>query len=170
MLTEWLLGEEEPADQAPSEESSGLVRNTLDTDGSGFKNDVSSVSMDVDAELNGKVHQEGLNFHLCVKTNQAEEDFLFEKGNLNLWAEPLQWAKTLHEHLRDLIGGSGLVSCDVDRVQALSRRARAQELSSQQALDHLPGLPQFSCTMEHSRLTLLQQRASLALDVLHRLS
>lgn len=111
-----------------------------------------------------------VNFHLYVKKNQAEEDFLFEKGNLNLWAEPLQWAKMLHGHLCDLIGGSNPESCRADLVQALSQRARVQELISQQALDNLPGLPQFSCTMEHSRLTLLQQRASLALDVLHRLS
>lgn len=110
------------------------------------------------------------NFHLRVKTNQAEEDFLFEKGNLNLWAEPLQWAKTLHGQLCDLIGDSCPGGCDVDLVQALSQRARVQELSSQQALDRLPDLPQFSCTVEHSRLTLLQQRASLALDVLLRLS
>lgn len=111
-----------------------------------------------------------MNFHLCVKTNQAEEDFLFEKGNLNLWAEPLQWVKMLHGHLCDLIRGSCQGSCEAGLVQALSQKARVQELSSQQALDNLPGLPQFSCTMEHSRLTLLQQRASLALDVLHRLS
>lgn len=106
------------------------------------------------------------------QTDQAEEDFLFEKGNLNLWAEPLQWVKMLHRHLCDLIGGSGLASggCEADPVQALSQRARAQELSSQQALDHLPALPEFSCTMEHARLTLQQHRASLALDVLQRLS
>lgn len=106
------------------------------------------------------------------KTTQAEEDFLFEKGNLNLWAEPLQWVKTLHGHLCDLIGGSGLASgsCEADPVRALTRRARAQELSSQQALDHLPALPEFSCTTEHARLTLQQHRASLALDVLQRLS
>lgn len=111
-----------------------------------------------------------MNFPLCVKTNQAEEDFLFEKGNLNLWAEPFQWVKMLHGHLCDLIRGSSQGTCEAGLVQALSQKARVQELSSQQALDNLPGLPQFSCTMEHSRLTLLQQRASLALDVLHRLS
>lgn len=125
MLTTWLLGEEESADQASSVEFSSV----------------------------------------------AEEDFLFEKGNLNLWAEPLQWAKMLHGRLCDLIGASGLLSgsYEAQLVQALSQRARVQELNSQQALDKLPTLPQFSCTMEHARLTLQQQRASLALNVLHRL-
>lgn len=83
----------------------------------------------------------------------------------------------LHRHLCDLIGGSAPATRRVpeldpvqpDPVQALCSRARAQALSSQRALDALPALPQFSCTMEHARLTLRQQRAALALDVLERL-
>lgn len=43
-------------------------------------------------------------------------------------------------------------------------------LSSQQALGSLPALPQFCCSLEHARLTLRNQRATLVLDVLGRLS
>nr|XP_046258832.1 thyroid adenoma-associated protein isoform X2 [Scatophagus argus] len=103
-----------------------------------------------------------------------EEDFLFEKGDLNLWAEPVQWVKLLHRHLGSLIltfrqatGGAGLDL--VHQIHTLSSRAQAKALSSQQALDSLPALPQFSCTMEHARLVLRHQRATLALDVLDRL-
>ncbi|XP_042288889.1 thyroid adenoma-associated protein isoform X2 [Thunnus maccoyii] len=105
-----------------------------------------------------------------------EEEFLFEKGDLNLWAEPVQWVKLLHGHLSSLIlaykqtQDPGMAEPDqVHLIHTLSTQAQAKALSSQQALDSLPALPQFSCTMEHARLVLRQQRATLALDVLQRL-
>lgn len=103
-----------------------------------------------------------------------EEDFLFEKGDLNLWAEPVQWVKLLHRHLGSLIPtfkqGAGITGLDlVHKIHKLSTQARAKALSSQQALDSLSALPQFSCAMEHARLALQHQRATLALDVLERL-
>ncbi|XP_031732003.1 thyroid adenoma-associated protein [Anarrhichthys ocellatus] len=105
-----------------------------------------------------------------------EEDFLFEKGDLNLWAEPVQWVKLLHGHVGSLILASkrtrapGFSGPDqVHRIRTLSTRARTQALGSQRALDSLPALPQFSSTMEHARLLLRHQRATLALDVLERL-
>uniref|UniRef100_A0A674NJE3 tRNA (32-2'-O)-methyltransferase regulator THADA n=1 Tax=Takifugu rubripes TaxID=31033 RepID=A0A674NJE3_TAKRU len=105
---------------------------------------------------------------------EDEEDFLFEKGDLNLWAEPVQWVKLLHGHLGSLVetlsqdsGGAGPEL--EQQVRTLTCQAEAKVLSSQQALDSLPELPQFSCTMEHSRLLLRHQRASLTLDVLKRL-
>ncbi|XP_062257166.1 thyroid adenoma-associated protein isoform X1 [Platichthys flesus] len=104
-----------------------------------------------------------------------EEDFLFEKGDLNLWAEPVQWVKLLHRHLTSLIPTlkqcqhPGAVILDQARLHTLSAQAQTMALSSQQALDSLPALPQFSCTAEHARLSLWHQRATLALDVLERL-
>ncbi|XP_040906443.1 thyroid adenoma-associated protein [Toxotes jaculatrix] len=101
-----------------------------------------------------------------------EEDFLFEKGDLNLWAEPVQWVKLLHRHLSSLIQTlkqtqhPGTSSLDQDQLHALSTQAQAKALSSQRALYSLPALPQFSCTVEHARLTLRHQRATLALEVL----
>ncbi|XP_036980256.1 thyroid adenoma-associated protein isoform X2 [Acanthopagrus latus] len=103
-----------------------------------------------------------------------EEDFLFEKGELNLWAEPVQWMKLLHRQLGSLLitfqQVTGTLDPDqVQQIQTLSTQAKAKALSSQQALDSLPALPQFSCTMEHARLVLRHQRATLVLDVLERL-
>lgn len=103
-----------------------------------------------------------------------DEDFLFEKGDLNLWAEPVQWVKLLHRHLGSLLlafeQGTGTIGpAQLHRIQTLSTQAQAKALSSQQVLDSLPALPQFSCTMEHARLVLRHQRATLALDVLGRL-
>ncbi|KAL7382872.1 hypothetical protein ABVT39_000669 [Epinephelus coioides] len=130
-LTEWLLGDEEEAnDETVAEEASSL----------------------------------------------DEEEFLFEKGDLNLWAEPVQWVKLLHRHVGSLIvtfrqtQASGITGPDqVHQLHTLSTQAQAKTLGSQQALDSLPALPQFSLTMEHARLVLRHQRASLALDVLERL-
>ncbi|XP_037321311.2 thyroid adenoma-associated protein [Pungitius pungitius] len=99
-----------------------------------------------------------------------DEDFLFEKGDLNLWAEPVQWVKLLHGHVCSLIRAPGAEWPEqAPRIHLLSTRARAQALSSQRALDSLPALPQFSSAMEHARLLLRHQRATLALDVLERL-
>ncbi|XP_056250646.1 thyroid adenoma-associated protein isoform X1 [Seriola aureovittata] len=104
-----------------------------------------------------------------------EDDFLFEKGDLNLWAEPVQWVKLLHRNLSSLIPTfkqtqhPGATSLDQAQLRTLSMQAQAKALSSQRALESLPALPQFSCTVEHARLTLRHQRAALALDVLERL-
>ncbi|XP_061601680.1 thyroid adenoma-associated protein isoform X2 [Cololabis saira] len=103
-----------------------------------------------------------------------EEDFLFEKRDLNLWAEPLQWLTLLHRHLVSLIQknpGPADQDQDQDQVQVrqLLLRAQAKAQSSQQALDRLPALPQFCCGAEHARLTLRRRRARLVVDLLERL-
>ncbi|XP_029030898.1 thyroid adenoma-associated protein [Betta splendens] len=105
-----------------------------------------------------------------------EEDFLFEKGDLNLWAEPTQWVKLLHKNLNSLVSttrqSQAPLSFDPEHVQQISSLwdwAQAGLDSSQRALDSLPALPRFSCAMEHARLTLRQQRAALTLDLLEKL-
>ncbi|XP_041645448.1 thyroid adenoma-associated protein isoform X2 [Cheilinus undulatus] len=105
-----------------------------------------------------------------------EEDFLFEKGDRNLWAEPIQWVKLLHRHLESLIltfkqsQTPDITNPDLfHQLQTLSAQATVQALSSQDALHSLPALPQFSSTIEHARLLLQNQRASLVLELLDRL-
>ncbi|XP_029377385.1 thyroid adenoma-associated protein isoform X2 [Echeneis naucrates] len=100
-----------------------------------------------------------------------EDDFLFEKGDLNLWAEPVQWVRLLHTNLGSLIPTFRQTHhSDRTQLATLLTHAQTKALSSRRALDSLPALPQFSCTAEHARLTLQHQRATLALDVLERLS
>ncbi|XP_053731279.1 thyroid adenoma-associated protein isoform X2 [Synchiropus splendidus] len=103
-----------------------------------------------------------------------EDDFLFEKGDLNLWAEPLQWVHLLHRHLSALLLSREWTqnqspSDQVQELDSLSAQARVKALGAAQALDSLPGLPQFRCPMEHARLLLRRTRASLALDLLEKL-
>ncbi|XP_033835592.1 thyroid adenoma-associated protein [Periophthalmus magnuspinnatus] len=108
------------------------------------------------------------------ETSLDDEDFLFEKGALNLWAEPVQWVRLLHRHLSSLVQtlvqtldpGSGL---HLSRIRTLSDQAQTQSQSALKSLSSLPSLPQFICPMEHARLTLKHDRAQLALDVLHKL-
>ncbi|XP_041722121.2 thyroid adenoma-associated protein [Coregonus clupeaformis] len=95
-----------------------------------------------------------------------EEELLFEKGDLNLWAEPVQWARLLHRHLGVLFKAPGLKALNQKQAELLRLSADALSLATQQALDGLPALPQFSCSIEHTRLALQQERATLALDIL----
>lgn len=95
-----------------------------------------------------------------------DEEFLFEKGDLNLWAEPLQWARLLHKHLcalSTLSGSSSLCPEELDRFSAI---ADTNADSARQAMSSLPALPQFSATIEHAKLTLLNERATLTRNVL----
>ncbi|XP_061086252.1 tRNA (32-2'-O)-methyltransferase regulator THADA-like, partial [Conger conger] len=107
--------------------------------------------------------------------DECEEDFLFEKGELNLWAEPLQWARLLHRHVSALLrvpggaagGAVGGARAELDRLGGLAGdRAR----SSREGLHALPPLPQFSCTADHARLEVQRERAALALGVLESLN
>ncbi|KAI1894434.1 hypothetical protein AGOR_G00115770 [Albula goreensis] len=110
-----------------------------------------------------------------------EEEFLFEKGELNLWAEPLQWVRLLHRHLSTLLHmlgvdmgvdigvDMGVVGEKLPELGRLMALAEGQALSSQQTLHTLPPLPQFSCTADHARLDVKRERANLALEVLRSL-
>ncbi|XP_072293704.1 thyroid adenoma-associated protein [Eucyclogobius newberryi] len=100
-----------------------------------------------------------------------DDDFLFEKGELNLWAEPVQWVRLLHKHLRAVVQNRdpGSPGPDPSCVRALSEQAQTQSEAALKCLMSLPSLPQFICPMEHARLALKHDRAQLALDVLHAL-
>lgn len=97
---------------------------------------------------------------------EQDEEFLFEKGELNLWAEPLQWARLLHKHLCALSTlpiSLGLRPAELDRF---SNIAGANADSARKALCSLPALPQFSATIEYAKLALLNERATLTQNVL----
>lgn len=97
---------------------------------------------------------------------EQDEEFLFEKGDLNLWAEPLQWARLLHRNLCTLStvpGSPTLCPAELDHFAVI---AGTNADSAQQAMSSLPALPQLSATMEHAKLTLMKERATLAQNVL----
>lgn len=108
-----------------------------------------------------------LTLRFISSTNlEQDEEFLFEKGELNLWAEPLQWARLLHRHLCALStvpGSPHLCPAELDRFTAI---ASANAELARKALSSLPALPQFSATIEHAKLTLLNERATLSQNAL----
>uniref|UniRef100_A0AAY4DDJ9 tRNA (32-2'-O)-methyltransferase regulator THADA n=1 Tax=Denticeps clupeoides TaxID=299321 RepID=A0AAY4DDJ9_9TELE len=97
------------------------------------------------------------------------EDFLFEKGDLNLWVEPFQWARLLHMHISALVQPMVTDGFRRSELLRLSSLAREQARACKRSLGALPPLPQFSNTVEHSRLTVQAERAKLGLDVLSHL-
>ncbi|MCI4376608.1 hypothetical protein PGIGA_G00190450 [Pangasianodon gigas] len=100
------------------------------------------------------------------KTLDLVKEFLFEKGDLNLWAEPLQWARLLHRHLCALSTVPGSPTLCPAELERLSAIAGANADSARRAMSSLPALPQFSATIEHAKLTLLNERATLTQNVL----
>lgn len=80
--------------------------------------------------------------------------FLFEEGDLNLWAEPVQWMQLLHRYLGVLFKAPELKALNQNQAELLSLSAQedAMSLATHQALEGLPALAQFSCTIEHARL------------------
>lgn len=108
-------------------------------------------------------------YSLPPPVSPDQDEFLFEKGDLNLWAEPLQWARLLHTHLASLasaVGAGGIAPAELHR---LSEMAQKQARSSERALGALPALPEFSANLEHARLSVQRERAALALRVLGKL-
>ncbi|XP_073690332.1 tRNA (32-2'-O)-methyltransferase regulator THADA-like [Garra rufa] len=105
----------------------------------------------------------------CKKSLDLDEEFLFEKGDLNLWAEPLLWARMLHGHLSVLISAKhspGVSAADLDRLSAV---AKSNGLVAERSLKALPALPQFSSTIEYAKISLLKERTSLAQNLLDTL-
>ncbi|XP_027005873.2 thyroid adenoma-associated protein isoform X1 [Tachysurus fulvidraco] len=100
------------------------------------------------------------------KTFDLDEEFLFEKREMNLWAEPLQWATLLHRHLCALLTVPSSLSLCPAELDRFSTIAGANADSARRALSSLPALPQFSATIEYAKMTLLNERATLTQNVL----
>ncbi|XP_030626930.1 thyroid adenoma-associated protein [Chanos chanos] len=103
------------------------------------------------------------------QTVDLDEEFLFEKGDLNLWAEPLQWARLLHRHLCALSPVSRDPPVSVAEIDRLSAARDANARSARRGESDLPPLPQFSATIEHAKLKLIGDRAALTQTVLDKL-
>ncbi|XP_052428210.1 thyroid adenoma-associated protein homolog isoform X1 [Carassius gibelio] len=105
----------------------------------------------------------------CEESLDLDEEFLFEKGDLNLWAEPLLWAQMLHRHLSALISVTHSPDVSITELDRLSAIAKSNALAAQRSMDALPALPQFSATIEYAKISLLKERTSLALNLLDTL-
>uniref|UniRef100_A0A8C1YAD1 tRNA (32-2'-O)-methyltransferase regulator THADA n=1 Tax=Cyprinus carpio TaxID=7962 RepID=A0A8C1YAD1_CYPCA len=104
-----------------------------------------------------------------TRCEESLDLFLFEKGDLNLWAEPLSWARMLHRHLSALISVTHSPDVSTTELDRLSAIAKSNALAAQRSMKGLPALPQFSATIEYAKISLLKERTSLALNLLDTL-
>ncbi|NXC96033.1 THADA protein, partial [Certhia familiaris] len=98
-----------------------------------------------------------------------EDDSLFDKGEVNFWAEKLTHVRQLSKHLLHLISVTHLTFPDHGELNHLSRIALDQAQRTDHLLGALPLVPEFSRTPEFTRLAIQKERISVCLKILNLL-
>ncbi|XP_060103491.1 tRNA (32-2'-O)-methyltransferase regulator THADA [Heteronotia binoei] len=99
-------------------------------------------------------------------TTLVENDYLFDKGQANFWAEKLTHARQLGEHLLLLTPVSHISPCDQEKLQQLKRSASDQSWLVTQLLKEMPPVPEFSRSAEFTTLAIQRERISICLKIL----
>lgn len=100
---------------------------------------------------------------------KVEDDYLFDKGEVNFWAEKLTSVRQLSKHLLLLISETHVNSPDEGELQRLARLASEQARLVTRLLKKLPPTPEFSKTVEFTRLTIQKERLSVSFEILNLL-
>ncbi|XP_064914350.1 tRNA (32-2'-O)-methyltransferase regulator THADA isoform X1 [Columba livia] len=95
-----------------------------------------------------------------------EDDYLFDKGEVNFWAEKLTHVRQLSKHLLRLISTTHLTLPDQGELNRLSRIALDQAQLVGHLLRALPPTPEFTKTAEFTRLSIQNERISVCLKIL----
>ncbi|XP_063246849.1 tRNA (32-2'-O)-methyltransferase regulator THADA isoform X2 [Prinia subflava] len=98
-----------------------------------------------------------------------EDDSLFDKGEMNFWAEQLTHVRQLSKHLLHLISVTHLTLPDHGELHRLSGIALDQVQRIEHLLGALPLVPEFSRTPEFTRLAIQKERVSICLKILNLL-
>lgn len=98
-----------------------------------------------------------------------EDDSLFDKGEVNFWAEKLTHVRQLSKHLLHLVSVTHLTLPDHGELNRLSRIALDQAQLTEHLLAALPVVPEFSRTPEFTRLAIQKERISVCLKILNLL-
>lgn len=98
-----------------------------------------------------------------------EDDSLFDKGEVNFWAEKLTHVRQLSKHLLHLISVTHLTLPEHGELNHLSRIALDQAQCTEHLLGALPLVPEFSRTPEFTRLAIQKERISVCLKILNLL-
>ncbi|NXD75401.1 THADA protein, partial [Halcyon senegalensis] len=98
-----------------------------------------------------------------------EDDYLFDKGEVNFWAEKLTHVRQLSKHLLQLVSVTQLTLPDHRELNRLSRIALDQAQLGERLLRALPPTPEFSKTAEFTRLAIQNERISVCLKILNLL-
>ncbi|XP_069090089.1 tRNA (32-2'-O)-methyltransferase regulator THADA isoform X1 [Pleurodeles waltl] len=97
----------------------------------------------------------------------VEDEYLFEKGEANFWAEKLIFVRLTSKHLRSL---TPAISVGSDDISQLFKRANSQAQLVGQRMNDLPPSPQFSKTAEYTRLLIQKERISAFIKILNILN
>ncbi|XP_015477039.1 thyroid adenoma-associated protein isoform X2 [Parus major] len=98
-----------------------------------------------------------------------EDDSLFDKGEVNFWAEKLTHVRQLSKHLLCLISVTHLTLPDHGELNRLSRIALDRAQCIEHLLGALPLVPEFTRTPEFTRLAIQKERVSVCLKILNLL-
>ncbi|NXY42990.1 THADA protein, partial [Ceuthmochares aereus] len=98
-----------------------------------------------------------------------EEDYLFDKGEVNFWAEKLTYVRQLSKHLLHLVLVTQLTLPDHKELNRLSRIALDQAQLVGHLLGTLPPTPGLTKTAEFTRLAIQNERISVCLKILNLL-
>lgn len=100
-------------------------------------------------------------FHLV----QGEEEHIFEKSEVNFWAEPLVFVKSLCKQVFHLLCQSGCQSSH-SQLSHLQSIASEQHRLSSQLFRELPLSAEFLKTVEYTRLRIQEERTLAVLRLL----
>ncbi|XP_012583035.1 PREDICTED: thyroid adenoma-associated protein isoform X1 [Condylura cristata] len=98
--------------------------------------------------------------------HQVEEDYLFEKEEVNFWAETLIFVKYLSRHLFHLLSTSGWRPLGPEKLCHLQRGASQQRHLLAQLLRQLPPAAVFLKTVEFTKLRIKEERTLACLRLL----
>uniref|UniRef100_H0UUU8 tRNA (32-2'-O)-methyltransferase regulator THADA n=1 Tax=Cavia porcellus TaxID=10141 RepID=H0UUU8_CAVPO len=103
----------------------------------------------------------------CAESaDQGEDDYLFEKAEVNFWAETLTFAKHLYQQLLHLLCRSGWRPPSSERLSHLQRTVSQQQHLLSQLFRELPPTAEFLKTVEFTRLRIQEERTLAGLRLL----
>ncbi|XP_011711367.2 tRNA (32-2'-O)-methyltransferase regulator THADA isoform X5 [Macaca nemestrina] len=104
---------------------------------------------------------------VCVESmHQVEDDYLFEKAEVNFWAETLIFVKYLCKHLFCLLSKSGWRLPSPEMLCHLQRMVSEQCRLLSQLFRELPPAAEFVKTVEFTRLRIQEERTLACLKLL----
>uniref|UniRef100_A0ABM5FJU4 tRNA (32-2'-O)-methyltransferase regulator THADA n=1 Tax=Pogona vitticeps TaxID=103695 RepID=A0ABM5FJU4_9SAUR len=98
-------------------------------------------------------------------TSMVGNAYVFDKGQVNFWAEELKKMQQLKKHLL-LMPVSHISPCNRRKLHQLARFASDQAELVTQRLRELPPTPEFSKTVEFTKLVIQNEKVSVCLQIL----
>ncbi|XP_023367895.1 thyroid adenoma-associated protein isoform X1 [Otolemur garnettii] len=104
---------------------------------------------------------------ICVESlQQVEGEYLFEKEEVNFWAETLMFVNYLRKHLLQLLSKSGCRPPSPERLFHLQRTVSEQSHLLSQLFRELPPAAEFLKTVEFTKLRIQKERTLACLRLL----